>query len=123
MFNDYSCSCGEGFLNEDETKPKSICIIDYCYEIDCERGKCEASASSYSCSCDKGAKNANETNSQSKCAIDYCYDVDCKNGKCENSLNEYICQCNPGSRFRGWVEVILFFKLAPISDKVIYRIQ
>ena len=106
MFNDYGCSCVEGFLNRDEKNLQSSCIIDYCYNVDCESGECEASSNSYSCSCDMGTIKRNETNPQSKCFIDHCYGVDCKNGDCENTLNEYVCQCDPGSRFKDYIELL-----------------
>ena len=53
MFNDYSCSCGQGALKMDNSS-QSKCITDYCYDIDCKRGVCEASANDYSCECDSG---------------------------------------------------------------------
>ena len=75
MFDDYSCLCGEGSLNMKENNPQSSCIIDNCYNVDCDQGICEATLNSYSCLCVERAKNANKTNSKS------------------------MCQCEPGSRF------------------------
>ena len=96
IFNDFSCSCGDGARKTVENDPKSACLIDNCYNIDCERGECEASLNSYSCSCDVGAMKKNETNPKSMCIIDYCYNVDCNRGSCEATLNDYTCECDLG---------------------------
>ena len=53
-FNDYSCSCGDGAIKNNETDPQSICIIDHCYQVDCERGQCRVSSNDYSCECESG---------------------------------------------------------------------
>ena len=55
MFNDHRCSCGEGALKIDEN-PKSACIKDYCFNIDCGRGDCQVSSNDYFCQCESGLR-------------------------------------------------------------------
>ena len=54
QFNDYSCSCGDGAMKKNETDPQSTCIIDYCYQVDCNRGQCKVSSNDYICECESG---------------------------------------------------------------------
>ena len=53
-FNDHSCICGNGAIKKNETDPQSACIIDYCYQVDCNRGSCEATLNDFQCKCDLG---------------------------------------------------------------------
>ena len=55
MFNDYSCSCGKGAIRKDE-QPRSSCIIDHCYGVDCNRGECKYSLNDYYCECESGLR-------------------------------------------------------------------
>ena len=55
-FNDYSCSCSDGAINEQTEDPQSSCIIDHCYGVNCLSGQCQYSLNDYFCQCESGLR-------------------------------------------------------------------
>ena len=103
MLNNYKCLCGEGAKKMNETIPQSTCLIDYCYNIDCGWGKCEASFTDYSCECDS------VDGFYHKYEWEPCLDIDecstevissepefCQDGVCSNNIGGYDCTCPSG---------------------------
>ena len=46
-----SCECDRGYYTP---RNSSVCVTDYCYNINCNRGVCKRTSNGYRCECEPG---------------------------------------------------------------------
>lgn len=96
LFGSFECRCFAGFRNSDNLT--SICITDYCKDINCINGECSSNETGYDCICDDGFEK--QINNNDVCIdINECDSVSCGDsdeGKCTNMDGTYKCDCEIG---------------------------